>query len=128
LTLLFFLGFEKRREEAAGLGNISFGQRPALEGYSLQFLNHAISTVATLPIICYVLYVADSETSEFFGTRAVFLLTVFVLYGMFHYLGLILTHQTGGNPAAILLSNRHILLACIGWGLTWAAIILSKQV
>ena len=128
MTLSLFLGFGKRREEVANLGGNSFGQRPALEGYSLQFLDHAISTVATLTIVCYVLYVADPETSEFFGTRAVLLTSVFVLYGMFHYLGLILTHQKGGNPATILLSDRHILLACIGWGLTWAAIILFKQV
>ena len=128
MTLSLFFAFGKRREEFANLEGNSFNQRPPLEGYSLEFLDHAVSIMATLTIISYVLYVADPETSEFFGTRAVLLIAVFVLYGMFHYLSLIQTHRKGGNPSTLLLSDRHLQLSCFGWGLTWAVIIFIKFV
>ncbi len=128
ITLSLFFAFGKRREEVASLGENSFNQRPSLEGYSLEFLDHAVSIMATLTIISYVLYVADPETSEFFGTRAVLLTAIFVLYGMFHYLSLVQTHQKGGNPSTLLLSDRHLQLSCFGWGLTWAIIIFLKFV
>ncbi|MBW2090584.1 MAG: decaprenyl-phosphate phosphoribosyltransferase [Deltaproteobacteria bacterium] len=127
LTLSLFLAFGKRREEFVSLQGNPSDQRPSLQGYSLSFLDHAISTVATLTIICYILYVADPETTEFFGTRAVLITSIFVLYGMFHYLNLLQTRQQGGNPVTMLLSDRPLQLACLGWGLTWFIIIVFKK-
>ncbi len=126
LTLSLFIAFGKRREEFVSLKGNPAVQRPSLAGYSLPFLDHAISTVATLTIICYILYVADPRTTAFFRTRAVLLTSVFVLYGIFHYLNLLQTHQQGGNPITMLLSDRALQAACLGWGLTWIIILFFK--
>ncbi len=118
MTLSLFFAFGKRREEVAKFGEESFKQRSSLGGYSLTFLDHAISTMATLTIISYMLYVAEPKTAIFFGTHAVVLTAVFVLYGMFHYLSVIQTHQKGGDPTTILLSDLQLQLSCIEWGVT----------
>jgi 4-hydroxybenzoate polyprenyltransferase len=125
MTLSLFLAFGKRREEMSALAKNPSHQRPSLKGYSLPFLDHAISTVATLTMICYILYVVDPQTTRFFGTRAVLLTSVFVLYGIFHYLSLLQVQEKGGNPATILLSDRHLQLACLGWVVTWMVIIFN---
>ena len=52
--------------------------------------------------------------------------TAFVLYGIFRYLNLVQTRQEGGDPTAILFSDRPLMITCLGWGLTWAAIIYLK--
>ena len=43
------------------------------------------------------------------------LIVTFVLYGMFRYLFLLHRRAGGGDPAAQLLNDRHLLAACVGW-------------
>ena len=126
LTLSLFLAFGKRRQELATWDESTSITRESLNGYTLKFLDHAISITATLTIICYILYVADPVTASFFGSRFVLFTALFVLYGMFRYLNLVQTHDRGGDPTALLFADRSLQATCLGWGLVWLLIIYFK--
>ena len=123
LALSLFLGFGKRRAELDSLAGEGNEQRPVLDGYSLPFLDQCISLVTTTTLISYILYVASPETAALFGTRAVMLTIAWVLYGIFRYLSLVYTHKRGSDPAGLLLRDPPLMAACLGWGLSWVAVI-----
>ena len=127
LSLSLFLSLGKRRQELAlGEEEAASGGR-SLDSYSLSFLDQAIPTAATITIITYLLYVADQHTAQFFGTRAVLVTVIFVIYGVFRYFNLVLTHKRGGDPASLLLSDRPLFFCCLGWALTWLVIIYGGR-
>ncbi|MEW6264240.1 MAG: decaprenyl-phosphate phosphoribosyltransferase [Thermodesulfobacteriota bacterium] len=126
LSLSLFLTFGKRRQELVNLGEESARHRPVLRKYSLSFLNHTITIVSTLTIVCYLLYVSDPQTVKFFGTRAPIITVFFVLYGILHYLNLLQTQALGGDPTELLFKDRALQISCLGWGLSWLVIIYLK--
>ena len=49
------------------------------------------------------------------GTDQLVLTLPFVLYGMFRYIFLLHRHGGGGDPAAELLGDAHLIVAVLGW-------------
>lgn len=123
VALALFMVLGKRRHEILGLAGEAPDQREALEGYSLAFLNHAIAALTTLTLICYILYCLEAPTARTLGPGVVLATAVWVLYGLLRYLNLIFTHGQGGDPARLLVNDRPLLLACVGWAAHWALII-----
>ncbi|MFH1139014.1 MAG: decaprenyl-phosphate phosphoribosyltransferase [Pseudomonadota bacterium] len=123
LTLSLLLAFGKRREELVNKDDDACAQRPCLDGYSVAFLDQVISKVATLSTMCYLLYVTDSKTLGIIGGGSVIVTTLFVLFGMLRYLNLVFTYQKGSDPAALLLSDRPLLISCLGWAVSWVVIL-----
>ena len=126
LTLSLLLAFGKRREELVNKEGDACLQRPCLDGYSIPFLDQVISKVATLSTMCYLLYVTDSKILGIIGSGSVIVTTLFVLFGMLRYLNLVFTYQQGSDPAALLLSDKPLLLSCLGWGVSWMIILYWK--
>jgi hypothetical protein len=58
---------------------------------------------------------AVSETVSLHGTERLVATVPFVVYGMFRYLFLLHRRSGGGDPATQLLTDRHLLAACICW-------------
>ena len=118
-----FLGLAKRRHELTLLADGATGHRRILEEYDPYLLDQMISVVAAATLVAYIIYCASPETAEKFGTQWLVLTTPFPIYGIFRYLYIVHRRDGGGNPSAVLLTDRP-LLACVGlWSLTVVAII-----
>ena len=115
LAITLFLGFAKRRAELnvmAGRGGI---HRRVLDDYDPVLLDMLIGICAASAIIGYSLYTVSPETLAMHGTDHLIYTVPFVFYGVFRYLFLLHRRNGGGDPAAALLQDVHLLAAFLGW-------------
>jgi hypothetical protein len=110
-----FLGFAKRRAELKALEEDAGSHRRVLDDYDPVLLDKLIGVCAAATIVSYSLYTVSPETVALHGTDRLVATVPFVVYGMFRYLFLLHRRAGGGDPAAQLLTDRHLLAACVGW-------------
>lgn len=109
-SLALFLGFVKRRADlAAGLDS---NHRPSLRGYSLAFLDQAITISAGVALLSYALYSIESQV--LMKSREMASMP-FVAYGILNYLRLADMNNAGGSPVEIAYHSRSSQLCAIGW-------------
>ena len=121
--LALFLALSKRRHELTLLGEAATGHRRILEEYSPYLLDQMIAVVTASTLIAYSLYATSPETAERFGTNRLGLTIPFVLYGIFRYLYLVHQKLGGGSPAAMLVTDRPLLVCVALWTLSVAMIL-----
>lgn len=112
ILLSLFLALSKRRQEALTLTEGGVAHRQILQEYSLPLLDQLITIVTSATIMAYSLYTFQSETA---GDRRLMVTIPFVIYGIFRYLYLVQVRRLGGNPAEVLLRDRHMQAAVVGW-------------
>jgi 4-hydroxybenzoate polyprenyltransferase len=112
--IALFLALGKRRHELLYTDN-SAGEdhRPVLEKYNEKLLDYLIVMSATLTIISYSMYVMYLQ--QFIFTFP------FVIYGMFRYMHVVYTEDSGGDPTETV-SKDKILIANVG---AWSLIVTS---
>jgi 4-hydroxybenzoate polyprenyltransferase len=103
-----FLGFTKRRQEAASELHSGQESRPVVEHYSLPFLDQMVSMVTAGTVISYAIYATNSPLV---GDRML-ATTPIVMYGVFRYLYLIY-HCGDTRSTAVLLTRDRPLMATI---------------
>ena len=112
LTTLFvslFLAVLKRRSELQ-LVNDKVVARKVLNEYSFEFINYITSISAAGVVICYALYSVSERTVAFFNTDKIVFTTIFVLFGIFRYIYLILQEKKGENIVALLFSDPPMII------------------
>jgi 4-hydroxybenzoate polyprenyltransferase len=116
--LAIFLGFTKRRAEAAVLGGAEQPRREVLDHYSVGLLDELIAVVTPSTVVVYAIYAVTGAQTHWM------LLTLpFVLYGVFRVLFLI--HHHGAmteEPAVIVYRDRPLLACVVLWGACAATI------
>lgn len=126
IFLALFQGFSKRRHELISLAGGAGAHRASLGEYNRHLLDHFIMIAATSSIVTYCLYAITSPDRPPGVSANMLLLTVpFVLYAVFRYLYLIHTAGQGGTPEDMLLSDRPLLLAVVGWVVSLLAILYA---
>lgn len=121
LALLLSLG--KRRGEYVNYkesGNII---RESLENYSISFFNFAMTIVATVAIVCYILYTLSPEVVLRFESDYVYTTSFFVIIGMLRYIQIIVSECQDADPINILYYDRFICLCIMGWMVSFFIII-----
>jgi 4-hydroxybenzoate polyprenyltransferase len=121
--LALFLAFSKRRQELLKLSTNASEHREVLGQYTIKYLDQVNIIVMGAAIVAYALYTVAAETTEKFGTDALIYGTVFVVYGILRYLALMNDVDNGGDPSKVLVRDRPLLVALIGWALYNAAVI-----
>lgn len=114
LSLLLALG--KRRYEFAAAAADPSGHRESLSGYSLNFLDQAITIFATTAIVTYAIYAIEV------GSKVFLITVVFACYGVLRYMHLVQS-STSGDPTESLLRDPPLLLCVLLW-LVLTAVIL----
>ncbi len=105
-----FIGFSKRRNELVLLEFRAESHREILQHYSLQFIDHILSTTTSLTVIAYSIYTFSAHSNSYM------MLTIpFVLYGIFRYQYLIYIKRECGNPEEIFLSDKPLILDSFFW-------------
>lgn len=115
LMLTLFLGFAKRRAELDALAGKAGSHRKVLNDYDPAMLDQFITISAGAAIVSYSLYTVAPETLALHGSRYLIYTVPFVVYGIFRYLFLLHRRGGGGDPAAELLRDKHLLVAFLGW-------------
>ncbi len=127
ITTLFvslFLAVSKRRSELAMIQQASIEtKRKVLEQYSVQFLDYILIITATGIAISYSLYTMADRTITAFGTEHLIFTIVFVLFGIFRYLHLVINKGQGENPAAMLINDAPLGINLFLWTLSVVSII-----
>ena len=119
--LALFLALSKRRHELTLLTEGATDHRRILEEYSPYLLDQMIGVVTSSTLIAYTVYATSPDTAARLGTGKLGLTIPFVLYGIFRYLYLVHQKRGGGSPAAMLLTDRP-LLVCVA---LWAASVIA---
>lgn len=123
--LALFLALSKRRHELTLLAEGATGHRPILEEYSPYLLDQMIGVVTSSTLIAYTVYATSADTAARLGTGKLGLTIPFVLYGIFRYLYLVHQKRGGGSPAAMLLTDRPLLVCVALWGVSVIALLYS---
>ena len=119
--LSVFLGFAKRRAELTGTPGDGDNQRPVLAQYSKSFLDHLLSSAASMAVITYALFTTGA------GKNPGLVLTVpVVFYAVTHYKRLVLLCDSGEEPERILLTDRRIQLSLAVWLLLYFLISYAE--
>ena len=117
LSLLLALG--KRRHELAAAAVDPAGHRTSLSGYSLNFLDQAITIFATTAIVTYAIYAIEV------GSKVFLITVVFACYGVLRYMHLVQS-STSGDPTESLLRDPPLLLCVLLW-LVLSALIIYQD-
>ncbi|MBV2203911.1 MAG: decaprenyl-phosphate phosphoribosyltransferase [Pseudomonas sp.] len=115
LMITLFLGFAKRHAEIAAMAGRGGSHRQVLDDYDAALLDKLIGISAAGAIINYSLYTVSPETVAMHGTTHLIYTVPFVVYGIFRYLFLLHRRGGGGDPAAALLRDPHLIVASAGW-------------
>ena len=115
MLLALFLALSKRRHELVLLAGGAAQHRRILGEYSPYLLDQMIGVVTASTLMAYIFYTMSAETAHKFGTPYLGLTIPFPLYGIFRYLYLVHHKEGGGSPAAMLLTDRPLLLCVALW-------------
>lgn len=121
--LALFLAFAKRRDDVFVFEETGVLLRKKINRYNLAFMNQVISILATIIIVCYIMYTVSEEVVTRMGTPYLYVTSVFVLAGLIRYLQLTIVDVKSGSPTHILMHDRFIQLCIIGWLLAFGIII-----
>ena len=98
---------------------IVFAKRKNNAGYNLVFMNQVISILASMTIVCYMMYTVSPEVVEHFHSPYLYITNIFVIVGIIRYLQIIFVEVKNHCPAKVLLKDHFIQLCIVGWGITF---------
>ncbi|MDW8052194.1 MAG: decaprenyl-phosphate phosphoribosyltransferase [Armatimonadota bacterium] len=113
--LALFLGFAKRRHELVSLGEEAANHRSALGDYSTTMLEHLLTVCLGLTLQSYAIYVILSETAK--AHPNLWYTLPVATYGLLRYFFLVHRYDVGGSPERLIVSDKHIALSVLIWGL-----------
>lgn len=121
--LALFLAFAKRRDDVVMYEETGLKARPNVNRYNVVFMNQAIGIVASITMVCYIMYTVSPDVVERFNSQYLYTTSIFVLAGIIRYLQVTLVDVKSGSPTKVLLKDRFIQATIVGWILTFAIIL-----
>lgn len=121
--LALFLAFSKRRDDVVMYENTGQIIRKNIVRYNLVFMDQAISVVASIAMVCYVMYTVSLEVMNRFHSPYVYTTSIFVLAGIIRYLKVTIVDLKSGSPTKILVHDRFIQACILCWLLSFVLII-----
>ena len=113
--LALFLAFAKRRDDVVIYEDTGIKARKNVNRYNLQFMNQAISIIASVTMVCYIMYTVSDEAVARIHTNYLYVTSIFVLAGIMRYLQLTIVDVKSGSPTKVLMHDRFIQTCIIGW-------------
>jgi hypothetical protein len=124
MFLSLFLALAKRRGEIILFKNAdSTSERKVLQQYDISFLDSTMVITSSGMAISYALYTVADRTVNAFGTDYLIFTTIFVLFGFFRYLFLVMKMNMGENSVAIIFRDRPMFINLCLWFLSCVVII-----
>ncbi len=121
--LALFMALAKRRDDMLIYLDTGKKMRKVIDGYNLQFLDTAMSIMASVVIVAYVIYTSSPEVVDRVDSHYLYLTSLFVIIGIMRYLQIAFVLQDSGSPTKIVLRDRFMQLTIVGWIITFAWIL-----
>jgi 4-hydroxybenzoate polyprenyltransferase len=121
--LTLFLALAKRNDDFRIYEQTGTKPRKSITGYNPAFINEATSILASVTMVCYIMYTMSEEVTQRMGTRYLYLTCGWVLLGLLRYLQNMVVYQHSGSPTRLLVKDRFIQFCIAGWLLSFFAII-----
>ena len=121
--LALFLALAKRRDDVLIYLNDGTKSRAVIENYNLQFLDIAMSIMASVVIVAYLLYVTSEDVTRKFHSEYLYLTSFFVILGVVRYLQIAFVFEDSGAPTKVVLKDRFIQVCIIAWIISFAWIL-----
>ena len=113
--LTLFLAFAKRRDDVVVYETSGVEVRKSVSNYNIPFLNMAISVVASITMVCYIMYTVSPVVVARFDSSYVYITSIFVLAGIIRYLQITIVETRSGSPTKVLLHDRFIHGCILCW-------------
>lgn len=121
--LALFLAFAKRRDDVVLYQEKGMQPRKNINRYNLDFMNQAIAVISAVTIVAYVMYTVSDEVMKQFGSRHIYLTTIFVLAGLLRYMQITIVDQKSGSPTKVLMNDNFVQFCIAGWILAFLFLI-----
>ena len=121
--LALFLAFAKRRDDVVMFEETGKIARKNIVRYNLSFMNQTIGIVASITMVCYVMYTVSTEVMERFHSSYVYMTSIFVLAGIIRYLQVTIVDVRSGSPTKVLMHDKFIQACIVCWILAFVSII-----
>jgi len=113
--LALFLALAKRRDDVLIYQETGKRMRRVIDGYNLQFINAAMTLMASTVIVAYTLYTVSPGVVDRIGSDKLYVSTVFVILGILKYIQITIVLGLSGSPTQILLKDRFMQITIFGW-------------
>lgn len=118
--LALFLALSKRRVDVLLFVQTGAKARKAIDGYNLRFLDSAMSIMASVVIVSYILYTTSAEAINELDNNYLYLTALFVILGILRYMQIALVDEDSGSPTDIFWRDRFIQIISMCWVLVFA--------
>lgn len=118
-----FLAFTKRNDDYRIYEQTGLKPRVSITGYNKTFINEATAIIASMTLVCYIMYTMSEEVIARMGTRYVYLTSGWVLAGMLRYLQNMIVFGLSGSPTKSLVKDHFIQFCIVGWIASFFVII-----
>lgn len=120
----FFIVIAKRRDDFTSMKSTPYLLRKVNKYYSLPFLNICLSIVATLLMVCYIMYTIASK--YFINQPYLALLScVLVIVGLTRYFQAVYVENKGGDPTSFILKDTFLQVIVVLWAALFYFLIYS---
>ena len=110
-----FLALTKRFDDYHIFEQTGRKPRISITGYNKTFINEATAIIASVTLVCYIMYTMSPEVIERMGTRYVYLTSVWVLAGLLRYLQNMIVFGLSGSPTKSLTKDHFVQFCIFGW-------------
>lgn len=121
--LALFLVMTKRRDDVLKYENEQTTTRHNVRAYNKPFLDNAITLVAAVTLVSYIMYTVDADVVQRFECDYVYATSIFVLAGILRYLQLTLVEERSWSPTYIVAHDRFLQCCIVGWVILFGIII-----
>ena len=118
-----FLAFTKRNDDYRIYEQTGQKPRVSITGYNKTFINEATAIIASVTLVCYIMYTMSPEVIERMGTRYVYLTSGWVLAGMLRYLQNMIVYGLSGSTTKSLVKDHFVQFCILGWLVSFFIII-----
>ena len=116
LLLSLFLALAKRRDDYLLYERSGVAMRQAIKGYNRPFLDHTLTMIVGVLLICYLLYTLSPEVHTDPGGDYLYLTALPVLVGLLRYLQITLVEERSGSPTQVVYRDAIIGICVVVWG------------
>ena len=118
-----FLAFTKRNDDYRLYEQTGQKPRVSITGYNKTFINEATAIIASVTLVCYIMYTMSEEVIARMGTPYVYLTSGWVLAGMLRYLQNMIVYGLSGSPTKSLVKDHFVQFCVAGWIVSFFVII-----
>ncbi len=123
VLVTLFLAFTKRNDDYRIYEQTGTKPRVSITGYNKTFINEATAIIASVTLVCYIMYTMSPEVIHRLGTRYVYLTSGWVLAGLLRYLQNMIVFGLSGSPTKSLVKDHFVQFCILGWIISFFVII-----